>query len=112
MWTAITQAAEAVAPATGGGGGSITAPFMDAVNFLKAAGPTGLAVLAGWWGFRKDREKNEAQEKAAAAAKASYDQMVTLVGAQTAAMVKMESTIAALTSVIERMDDRDRGTKS
>jgi hypothetical protein len=108
MWTAISQAVEVATPAVTGGGGSVVAPFMDFVIFLKTAGPTGLAVLAGWWGFRKDREKNEVQEKATAAAKASYDQMVTLVGAQTAAMVKMEATIAALTSVIQRMDDRDR----
>jgi outer membrane protein TolC len=79
-------------------------PFTVAVEYLKAAGPLGLAVVAGWWGLKKDREKNEATEKALAAAKAAYDQMVTLVAAQTGAMTKTEAALSALKDVISTLE--------
>lgn len=107
----VTQAAGAAASA-GGDGGSSIGFLRDIVDLLKTGGPYALSVLAGWWALIKDREKNEAVEKAAAAAKASYDQMVSLVAAQTTALVKMEATIGALKDVIAAQDrrrERDRG---
>lgn len=102
---AVTQTAGAVASAAGDGV-PMVGLFSDFVNLLKAGGPLALAVLAGWWGFRKDREKNDVQDRATVAAKASYDQMVTLVAAQTTALVKMEATIGALKDVISAQDRR------
>lgn len=89
----------------------MVAILTEFVSLLKTGGPYALSVLAGWWGMKKDKEKDELQEAATAAAKATYDQMVTLVAAQTTALVKMEATIAALKDVITAQDrrrERDR----
>lgn len=93
--------------------GSIPGLVGEMVALLKAGGPLALAVLAGIWAVKKDREKEAVQAQAAVAAKSVYEQMVTLVAAQTMALVKMEATIGALKDVISAQDrrrerDRDR----
>lgn len=98
---AVAQVAQAV---SGGGGSAFLALVTEAVTLLKTGGPFAVAAMAGWWGWKKDREKNDVQEQAISAAKASYDQMVSLVSAQTAAMVKMEATIGALKDVISSLE--------
>lgn len=101
--------AEAVADA--GGGGDLPGLVGQLVVLIKTGGPLTLAVLAGIWAIRKDREKEEVQKRAVDAAKANYDQMVALVASQTAAMVKMEATVGALKDVITAQDrrrERDR----
>lgn len=100
-----SQAAGAITSPAGGGDPMVSV-LTELVNLLKTGGPYVLSVLAGWWGFLKDREKTEVQEAAVAAAKGAYDQMVTLVAAQTSALVKMEATVAALTTVIAAQDRR------
>ncbi len=79
---------------------TITDPFTAFVAFIRGAGPVGLAVLAGYWAVKKDREKNEAATAYQAQLKAMYDQVVGLVAAQTAATAKMEGTILALKDAI------------
>lgn len=88
------------------GEGALPGLVGQLVDVLKAGGPLALAVLAGIWAVKKDREKNTVQEQAITAAKAAYDQMVTLVASQTAALVKMEATVAALKDVITAQDRR------
>ncbi len=103
--------AEATAAAQGAAEGNLPGLVGEAVAVLKVGGPYALVVFAALWAIKKDREKETVQAAAVAAAKASYDQMVTLVAAQTAALVKMEATLAALKDVITAQDrrrERDR----
>ena len=110
-WFLLPLAVEATTSAAGGEGGNLPGLVGEAVAVLKAGGPYALTVFAALWAIKKDREKEAVQAAAVAAAKAAYDQMVTLVAAQTMAHVKMEATLAALKDVITAQDrrrERDR----
>lgn len=74
----------------------------DALELLRAGGPLAVAVLAGWWALRKDKEAKEARTAHEAAMQATFEQMVALTTAQTAAQVKLEGTIAVLKDLVMR----------
>lgn len=81
-------------------------PFQSFVDLLKAGGPLAAAVLMGWFALKKDKEKDEAVKAANAQFSEIHDQMVGLVTQQTAAMVKLESTVGALSGVIASLERR------
>jgi hypothetical protein len=93
---AVPTGAAAVAPAR-----ELAAdPFTSFANFLESTGPFGVAVLAGWWAWRKDREKSDLALAHNAQIREMYTQVVGIVGAQTAATTKMESAVSALKDAI------------
>ena len=86
-------------------------PFTQAVEFLKAGGPLAVAVIAGYWAWRKDGEKNDIVTQFTQERKEMHQQFVALMAAQTAASVEMRGAIAALKDAIERLvaSDQRRG---
>lgn len=67
-----------------------------AVEVLKATGPLGLAVLACWWGWWKDREAWRIAKEARDEAKAIHEQVTALVATQVAATTRLEGAVSAL----------------
>jgi hypothetical protein len=93
------------------GGDGIIGTLSKWVDFLKKGGPYAGMVAAMFWGWKKDREKQEADAAAAVRAKETYEQIVHLVEQQTGAMVKVDGTLGALKEVIGALDrrmERDR----
>lgn len=81
-------------------------PFQSFVDLLKAGGPLSAAVLMGWFALKKDKEAQKAVADGNAQFREIHDQMVGLVTQTTAAMVKMDATVAALAKVIESLERR------
>jgi septal ring factor EnvC (AmiA/AmiB activator) len=75
---------------------------------LKTGGPLSAAVLSGFWAYLKDREVKKAREDHEKAMQENYKQVVQLTNAQTASMVKMETTLASLREVIYRLSFRKK----
>ena len=67
-----------------------------AVDFLKTGGPLAIAVLSGLWAYRKDREAKCTRDEHDAAMRANYEQLVAITNSQTAALTKLQETIAVL----------------
>ena len=66
------------------------------LDFLKAGGPLSLAILCGYWAWKKDREAKAIRDEHDTATRAAYEQLVAITNAQTAAMTKLQSTIDVL----------------
>jgi len=93
--------------------GAAALPAVDALGPLKAVaaflqtfGSLGFAVVAGWWGLKKDKETKDLTVRYEAQSQATYNQAVGLVKTMTEALVKMEATVSALRGVIESMERR------
>lgn len=74
--------------------------FGGLLAFVKAGGPLSLAILAAWWGYRKDLALTKAHEEQAARDRETFAQITALVGASTTAAVKLEAAVVALKDAI------------
>jgi hypothetical protein len=89
--------AQSTAPVHAGGAAS---GFQDFVDLLKSGGPLSVAVLAGWFAYKKDQEKNDAVAAAQSQMKEMYEKVLTLATAQTAATTQMAGAVVALKEAV------------
>jgi len=107
-WLALTYATYAFA-----GGNETVRPAPDSlvgiftgfVEFLKATGPLGVAVIAGWVAYKKDKEKNEAVAAASAQMREMYEKVLGIASAQAQATTQMSTAITALKEAVNALGD-------
>ncbi len=66
------------------------------VEVLRATGLLGLAALAGWWGWNKDREAWRIAREARDEPKTIHEQLTAFVSSQVAATTRLEGAVSAL----------------
>ena len=78
-------------------------------DFLSKSGPVALAILTGYWAFKKDREAHDLRDQHEAAMAAAFKQILDLTTAQTLAVAKMESAVDAVKDLLmaARVNRRD-----
>ena len=69
-------------------------------EFLQRSGPLAIAVLCGYWAWKKDGEAKELREAHEKAMKATFDSLVALTSSQTTAVTKMEASVDAVKDLL------------
>ena len=77
-------------------------------DFVSRSGPMALAILTGYWAYKKDREVRELRDLHDAAMANAFKQILDLTTAQTIAVAKMEATIDAVKDHLMAASSRRR----
>lgn len=89
---------------TGGTEPAETGFMREIIDLLKTGGPYTITAAAVYWGYRKDKDHNDASKEHNEQMQAMFNQVVNLTNTQTAAVSKMEGMIGALREAVNALD--------